>query len=653
MAGAAGPVPRREAAVQVSVDASPWYPVAVEPRHAGAKATVDPDRSLGWIRRAWPIVRSHKLVFSASLVATVAALAVQLAAPLVLMDAIDHALVERTGSLTPFVLVLVGLAAARVVFIFVSRYLLFRSAYGLEYDFRTIIFEHLQRLSFSFYDRVQSGQLISRANSDIRSVQMFLTFVPVIALSCLSGVAAFAIMLTVNVPLALIAMAPLPFVYFAGVAMRRRMFPVSWLAQARLAEIATIVDESVSGVRVVKSFAAERRQLSLLQRGAKKVQWAFVRDADIRSRWAPLIENAPRAGLALVLLFGGWFVIAGHATIGTIVAFNAYILQLQAPFRQLGFLLMLSQRARASAGRIYEILDEQPEIVDHPGAVDLLDCKGTVELDHVTFSYGRAAPVLDGLSLRLEPGETAALVGPTGSGKSTVARLINRFYDAQAGAVRIDGTDVRELTLGSLRANVGMVLDEPFLFSVSIRDNIAFGRPTASFDDVVAAARSAGAHDFVTELPDGYETVVGERGYTLSGGQRQRIAIARTLLANPPVLILDDATSAIDVHVEQQIHDALRVLMKGRTTLIIAHRLSTIGLADRVVVLDRGRIIADGTHAELLTSEPRYAEILAQGAAEEQLLWDRAAIEPGEVEPGRERAPDPPAPEVVSLPDPV
>jgi ATP-binding cassette subfamily B protein len=635
------------------IDASPWYPVAVEPRHRGARATFDPDRSLGWIRRAWPIVRSHSLVFASSLAATVVALAVQLAVPLVLMHGIDSALVDRTSSLTPFVVLLVALAAARVVFIFLSRYLLFRSAYALEFDFRTIIFEHLQRLSFSFYDRVQSGQLISRANSDIRSVQMFLTFVPVIALQVLSGVAAFALMLTVDVPLALVAMAPLPLVYFAGVAMRKRMFPVSWLAQARLAEIATIVDESVSGVRVVKSFAAERHQLSLLQRGARKVEWAFVRDADIRGLWAPLIENAPRLGLALVLLAGGWLVIDGQATIGMIVAFNAYILQLQAPFRQLGLLLMLSQRGRASAGRIYEILDEQPEIVDRPGAVDLLDCRGAIELDDVSFSYTRATPVLDGVSLRLEPGETAALVGATGSGKSTVARLVNRFYDASAGAVRIDGKDVRELTIASLRANVGVVLDEPFLFSTSIRDNIAFGRPTASLDDVVAAAKAAGAHEFVGELPHGYDTVVGERGFTLSGGQRQRIAIARTLLANPPILILDDATSAIDVHVEQQIHDALRTLMKGRTTLIIAHRLSTIGLADRVLVLDGGRIIADGTHAELLAGEPRYAEILAQAVAEERQLWDSAAIETGEVVHRPTGRPEPPAPDVVPFADPV
>jgi ATP-binding cassette subfamily B protein len=354
-----------------------------------------------------------------------------------------------------------------------------------------------------------------------------------------------------------------------------------------------------------------------------------------------------------VLLVGGWFVIDGRATIGMIVAFNAYILQLQAPFRQLGLLLMLSQRGRASAGRIYEILDEQPEIVDRPGAIDLLDCRGAIELDDVSFSYTRATPVLDGVSLRLEPGETAALVGATGSGKSTVARLVNRFYDASAGAVRIDGKDVRELTIASLRANVGVVLDEPFLFSASIRENIAFGRPTASLDDVVAAARAAGAHDFVGELPHGYDTVVGERGFTLSGGQRQRIAIARTLLANPPILILDDATSAIDVHVEQQIHDALRTLMQGRTTLIIAHRLSTIGLADRVLVLDGGRIIADGTHAELLAGEPRYAEILAQAVAEERQLWDSAAIETGEVEHRPAGRPEPPAPDVVPFADPV
>jgi ATP-binding cassette subfamily B protein len=275
-------------------------------------------------------------------------------------------------------------------------------------------------------------------------------------------------------------------------------------------------------------------------------------------------------------------------------------------------ILMMGQRASASAQRIYEVLDEQPDIVDRPGAIDLIDCRGDVHFDDVTFAYPNGTLVLEHFDLHIRPGDTVALVGRTGSGKSTASRLLARFYDVTDGAVRFDGHDVRDLTLPSLRHEIGMVLDEPFLFSVSIRDNIAYGRPDATFDEIQAAAVAAGAHEFVMELPEGYDTVVGERGFTLSGGQRQRLSIARTLLVNPPVLVLDDATSAIDVQIEQQIHVALRKLMEGRTTLIIAHRLSTISLADRVAVVEDGRIIAEGTHAELLATEPRYAEILAQ-----------------------------------------
>jgi ATP-binding cassette subfamily B protein len=290
---------------------------------------------------------------------------------------------------------------------------------------------------------------------------------------------------------------------------------------------------------------------------------------------------------------------------------------MQAPFMMLGMIIMMGQRAAASADRIYEILDEKPTIVNRPGAVDLVHCDGDVSFDSVDFAYGgEDAPlVLSDFNLHLSPGETVAMVGRTGAGKSTVARLLTRFYDVTGGAVEVDGHDVRDLTLASLRSHIGIVLDEPFLFSISIRDNIAYGRPSAGLEEVEAAARAAGADEFIRELPEGYETVVGERGYTLSGGQRQRIAIARTLLVNPPILVLDDATSAIDVQVEQQIHGALRVLMEGRTTLIIAHRLSTIGLADRVVLLDEGSIVADGTHAQLLASTPLYAEILAQAEA--------------------------------------
>jgi ATP-binding cassette, subfamily B, bacterial len=315
-----------------------------------------------------------------------------------------------------------------------------------------------------------------------------------------------------------------------------------------------------------------------------------------------------------VLLFGGYMVIHGSLGIGDILAFNAYLLMLQAPFMMLGMLIMMGQRAAASADRIYEIIDEEPTVTDAPDAIDLVDGHGDVRFDHVDFAYAADAEqlVLADFDLHITPGETVALVGRTGAGKSTVARLLTRFYDVKHGSVQIDGHDVRDVTQASLRANVGVVLDEPFLFSASVRDNIAYGKPSADFEDIVTSAKAAGAHEFITHLADGYDTVVGERGYTLSGGQRQRIAIARTLLVNPPIMVLDDATSAIDVQVEQRIHAGLRVQMEGRTTLIIAHRLSTISLADRVVLLDQHKIVADGTHAELLETTPLYAEVLAQ-----------------------------------------
>jgi ATP-binding cassette, subfamily B, bacterial len=574
-------------------------------------ASVDPDRSLGWFRRVWPLLRARRLAFGLGLAAALVAMLAQVAAPRVLMGAIDAALDRQTVSLTPFVVALVALAVTRGLLTAYYRSALFKVAYGLEYDLRTTIYEHLGTLSFSFYDRVQSGQLISRANSDIRSVQMFLTFAPLVALNLASFAAALALMLTIHVPLTLVAIAPLPFVYLIGVRMRELMFPISWVVQSRTADVATIVEENVTGARVVKSFAAEAQQLGALATAARRLRWAAVRQIDVRAVYAPLLEGVPRLGMAGVLLYGGLLAVDGRVTIGTIVAFSTYVVLLQAPFRILGFLLMLGQRAAASAERIYEILDAEPEVVDRPGAIDLVDPAGEVVLDDVTFRYGEAGPVLEHLDLRLEPGETVALVGRTGSGKSTVARLLPRFYDASEGVVRIDGHDVRDLTLTSLRGAIGLVLDEPFLFSATVRDNIAFGRPDATDDQIRAAARAAGAEAFIDDLPAGYDTEVGERGHTLSGGQRQRIAIARTLLADPCILILDDATSAIDVKVEEEIHDALRVLMRGRTTLVIAHRLSTIGLADRVVLLDGGRIVADGTHAELMATEPRYAEVLA------------------------------------------
>ncbi len=494
----------------------------------------------------------------------------------------------------------------------VSRQFLYNTAYNVEADLRTLIYEHLTWLSFSFYDRVQSGQLISRANSDIRSVQMYSIFAPLIIVQCGIGVVAFCFMLSINWALALISMVVMPILYVVGVKMRKVMFPISWVTQARLAEVATIVDENVNGVRVVKSFAQEEAEINRLADAAEGVAWAYIKDANLRAIWSPWVQNLPQLGLALVLLCGGWMVLHGDLAYPQILAFSLYLLMLQAPFMMLGQLVMMGQRAKASASRIFEILDESPDIVDRPGAYDLLDVEGRIDFNHVDFAYANGAEILRDFDLHLDAGETVALVGRTGSGKSTVARLLTRFYDVTGGHVSIDGHDIRDVTLNSLRRNVGVVLDEPFLFSISIRDNIAYGRPDADLEDIMAAARAANAHEFIEHLPEGYDTVVGERGYTLSGGQRQRIAIARTLLVNPPILILDDATSAIDVHVEAGIYEALRQLMTTRTTIVIAHRISTIALASRVVVLDEGRVLATGTHDELLANEPLYSEILAQ-----------------------------------------
>ena len=592
-------------------------PLTIEARSEAPAATIDPDRSLSWIRRALPVMRAHQKVFGTSLVLSFLGLVVAVQIPNLLNKAITNSLQHHSVALSYYVWWTVGLGIAGLVLGYVARMLLYRTAYDIEYDLRNIIYEHLTRMSFSFYDRVQSGQVISRANSDIRSVQMYMTFAPLILVQCSMAVIAFIFMLTINVPLAFVAMLTMPFVYFAGVRMRQSMFPVSWIIQARLAEVATIVDENVNGVRVVKSFAAEEQQLRSLADAAERVQWGYIKDADLRARFTPLVQNLPQVGLVLVLLFGGYMIVHGQLGIGAIVAFNAYLLMLQAPFMMLGMLIMMGQRAAASAERIYEILDETPTVVDAEDAVSLTDCRGDVRFSHVDFAYQEDAEtlVLADFNLHLAPGETVALVGRTGSGKSTVARLLTRFYDVRHGSVEIDGHDVRSLRQDSLRDNIGVVLDEPFLFSVSVRDNIAYGKPGASRADIEAAARAAGAHEFIEKLPQGYDTVVGERGYTLSGGQRQRIAIARTLLLNPPILVLDDATSAIDVQVEQMIHASLKKQMEGRTTLIVAHRLSTISLADRVVLLDNQRIVGDGTHAELLATTPLYAEILAQAEA--------------------------------------
>jgi ATP-binding cassette subfamily B protein len=584
---------------------SPYRPPGVQ---------VHPDRHIGWFRRLWPVLGGERLRFGLALGGALLAMVAGTLIPRVSMAAIDGALVERDQLLARFLWILVGLAAARAVVTVSYRRTLYGIAYRLEERLRLLMHEHLTTMSFSFFDRVQSGQLISRANSDIRSVQMFTTFAPLLGLQVASLAVALVLMLSIHVGLTLAALATLPFTYAVGHHLRNQMFPLSWIVQGRAAEIATIVDENVQGARVVKGFAAEDRELRALARAAQRLRWANLAQNSARARWGPLLENLPRVGLVIVLLYGGMLAIDGAVSLGALVAFNAYVVLLQAPFRFLATILILGQRAKASAGRIFEVLDEAPAVVDRTGAVDLVDGRGRIEFRDVRFGYGTDDDVLRGLDLVVEPGETVAVVGRTGSGKSTVARLLARFYDVRSGTVLVDGHDVRDLTLVSLRHHVGMVLDEPFLFAASVRDNVAFARPDATDDEIASALADAEASAFVDALPDGADTVLGERGYDLSGGQRQRLSIARTLLADPTVLVLDDATSAIDARVEEAIHAALHRRRAGRTTILIAHRLSTIALADRVVLLDGGRVVAEGRHADLLAREPRYGEVLARSS---------------------------------------
>ncbi len=580
-------------------------------RYPRPSAAVHPDRTRWWLARIWPVVWVQKWSFVASIVAGVIGISATVAVPVMLGGGIDA--VSVGDSPTPYVVALGGLALARLVFGFIYRFGLFRSALRIENDLRNLIYERLTELSFDYWDRTQSGQVISRANTDIRSIQLLFAFGPLVAMQIVLFGMGVTVMLTINVSLTLVAILPLPFVYLVGMRLRNRLFPLSWVMTARQADLATIVDENIQGIRVVKAFAQEPAQVQHLASAARRLRWAGTALADTRARHSPGMESLPRLGLALVLLFGGVQAINETIQIGDLVAFSTYVVLLATPFRMLGFILLQWQRAGAAAIRVFEVLDEQPSIVDPPNAIELRRPAGRVDLEQVSFAYpgGDGTKVLSDLSLTVEAGETVAIVGATGSGKSTIARLMPRFYDVDEGTVRVDGHDVRTLGLHTLRAAVAQVTDDPFLFATSVRNNVAFAAPDANDHLVDAALADAAATDFVDDLPDGANTEIGERGLTLSGGQRQRLAIARTLLADPIVLILDDATSAIDVAVEQRIHRALVARRNDRTTILIAHRLSTIALADRVLLLHDGKVAASGTHAELLASNSRYAAILA------------------------------------------
>jgi ATP-binding cassette subfamily B protein len=557
--------------------------------------------------------------------------AAKVTVPLLATRAIDHGIIaDDSGALLTYSLMLLGVGVVQGACTGLRRYTAIGAAARIETDLRQRLFAHLQRLHFAFHDRAQTGQLMSRANTDLQQIQFFLVFIPLAIANTLTVVAVAVVLLLINPLLALLALFALPFVNLAAKRFSASIHPVVNDLQQELAELGTVVEESVAGIRVVKGFGAEPVQARRLRKEADDVFDTSMLAARIRSLWLPALDFLPAVGLVMVLWFGGHQVLDGNLTIGELVAFNAYVLMLVWPLRMTGMLIAQAQRSRAAAERVDEILATDPLVVDAPGAVALPAGGGELRFDSVVFSYGGTSgatgpDVLDGFDLHVRAGEAVAVVGATGSGKTTVARLIPRFYDVTSGSVSIDGVDVRRLRLHDLRRAVGIVFEDTFLFSATIRENIAFADPDASMDAVERAARLAGAHDFVVRLPEAYDTVIGEHGFSLSGGQRQRVAIARAILADPRVLILDDATSSVDPTKEHEIRAALAEVMAGRTTIVIAHRPATIALADRVVVLDGGRVVAEGTHDDLLATSPRYREILARAAqgeddADEELV---------------------------------
>jgi ATP-binding cassette, subfamily B, bacterial len=509
----------------------------------------------------------------------------------------------------------------RLVFSAARRLVAGQVSLGVEYDLRNRMYAHLQSLELSFFDSQQTGQLMSRATVDLQAVRFFLGYGLIFILqSALTIVIASTVMLVLDPFLAAIALAPMPFVIWTSFRYGRRNRPASQEVQQRIAELTAEAEENIGGVRVVKAFAQEERQLQRFDDRTRRVFEQSMVSTRLRAFYSPLIGFLPQLGLAALLYVGGRQVIDGNLSEGDFVAFYGYVLMLTGPMRMLGIALGMAQRAVASGERVFELLDRAPRLTAPPDAPALPPGGGRVELRDVTFAYEGDEPVLENVDLSVEPGRTVAIVGPTGSGKTSLVMLIPRLYDVTEGAVLVDGVDVRSVDPASLRREVAVVSDDAFLFSASLRDNIAYARPQAGDDEVVAAAVRAGLGGLLDDLPDGLDTLVGERGLTLSGGQRQRVAIARALLAEPRILILDDATSSVDATTESQIKSALAEVMEGRTTFVIAHRLSTIALADEVVVLEDGRVAARGTHEELLDDSELYREIAEKGLPDQVFL---------------------------------